>query len=254
MIIHRIIPCLLLSSKALVKTIQFKDPGYIGDPINAIRIFNEKEVDELIFLDIHAYSHGKAPNFQLISEIATECFMPVTYGGGVTNLGNALSIFQSGIEKISLNSVIFNKPEFVSEMAKQFGSQAVVASIDVKKNKRGKHEVFKANGKFATGWDPIEFAKYVENLGAGEILVNSIDRDGTQIGYDINLIRNISKSIGIPVIACGGAGSIQDFVDAIKLGGASACAVGSMVVYFGKNRAVLINFPSRKEIEKALEG
>jgi len=253
MITNRIIPCLLLSNNALVKTVKYKDPGYIGDPINAIRIFNEKEVDELIFLDIHASSHDQRPNFRLIAEIATECFMPVSYGGGVASLENAQRIFQLGIEKISLNSVIFDNPGFVSEMAKQFGSQAVIASIDVKKDNNGNHEVYKKNGKIATGWDPGELAKHVENLGAGEILLNSIDHDGTQSGYDINLIKNVSDSIGIPVIACGGAGTILDFVDAIRLGGASACAVGSMVVYFGKNRAVLINFPLRKKIEKAFE-
>jgi len=253
MIINRIIPCLLLSNNILVKTVQFEDPGYVGDPINAIRILNEKEVDELIFLDISASSQNQEPNFQLISEIATECFMPVTYGGGVAKLDTARKIFQSGIEKISLNSIIFQTPEFVSEMAKQFGSQAVIASIDVKRSDNGKYEVYKTNGKIATGWDPVNYAKHVEDLGAGEILLNAIDRDGTQSGYDIQLIKMVSDAIGIPVVACGGAGSVTDFVEAIRRGGASACAAGSMVVYYGKNKAVLINFPLREKIERALE-
>jgi len=252
MLINRIMPCLLLVDGGLVKTVQFENPQYVGDPINAIRIYNEKEVDELIFLDITASQKGKKPNFQLLSEIASECFMPVTYGGGVRDLEDARRIFQLGIEKISLNSCLFEKPDFVSEMAAVFGSQAVLASIDARKKLDGGYEVFRANGKIATGRQPVEFAQYIEKLGAGEILLNSIDRDGTQSGYDIELISQVSYAVSIPIIACGGAGSVQDFARAIKEGGASACAAGSMVVYFGRNRAVLINFPSRSELIEAL--
>jgi cyclase len=252
MLINRIMPCLLLKDGGLVKTIRFDKPQYVGDPINAIRIYNEKEVDELIFLDITASLEGKLPNFQLLSEIASECFMPVTYGGGVRNLEDARRIFNLGVEKISLNSYMFEKPEFITEMANVFGSQAVLASIDVKTKPDGRYEVLTLGGKKATGRQAVEFAQYVEKLGAGEILLNSIDRDGTQSGYELELISQVSHAVGIPVIACGGAGSVQDFAKAIKEGGASACAAGSMVVFFGRQRAVLINFPARADIEKAL--
>lgn len=252
MLIPRIIPCLLLQDGSLVKTVRFEKPSYIGDPINAVRIYNKKEVDELIFLDIEATRRQAMPPLKLLSEIATECFMPIAYGGGVRSLSAMESIYRLGIEKIALNSYVVENPAFVTEAAKVFGSQSIIASIDVRKNKRGLYEVYTQGGRRSTGIDPIEWAIKVEELGAGEILLTSIERDGTQQGYDIALTRRVTKAVTIPVIACGGAGTIHDLGKAIKEGGASACATGSMVVYFGRNRAVLISFPSRSELETEL--
>ena len=249
----RVMPCLLLRNAALVKTIQFKDPGYIGDPINAIRIYNEKEVDELIFLDIGATTEGKKPPFKIIENIASECFMPVAYGGGVRDIADVKQIFSLGIEKISLNSYVVENPQFVRQVADTFGAQSVVVSIDVKKKLFGRYEVRTHGGRKSTGLDPVSFAVEMEKMGAGEILLTSIDRDGTMQGYDIDLIRQVTSAVGIPVIASGGAGKVEDFGKAVKEGGASAVAAGSMVVYYGRNRAVLINFPSRQELENELD-
>jgi len=247
----RVMPCLLLKNSGLVKTIKFKDPSYVGDPVNAIRIYNEKEVDELIFLDITATTEQKRPNFDVISQIASECFMPVAYGGGIRDIEDARRLFSMGIEKIAINSFAVEQPDFVRKAAEQFGSQAVVVSIDAKKTPKG-YEVMTHGGTRPTGLDPATFAKRMEETGAGEILINSIDRDGTLEGYDIELIRSVSSAVGVPVIAVGGAGKVEHFTEAVKQGGASAVAAGSMVVYFGRNRAVLINFPARKKLIAAL--
>lgn len=248
----RIMPCLLLKDGALVKTIKFKDPSYIGDPINAIRIYNEKEVDELIFLDITATLENRQPPFKMLAEIASECFMPVAYGGGIRRLEDIKEIFNLGIEKVALNSYAVEDPGFIRVAADKFGTQSIVVSIDVKKKFLGRYEVYTHGGRKGTGLDPVKFAAQVEALGAGEILLTSIDQDGTQEGYDLELIKKITDTVSVPVIACGGAGKIEDFVAAVKQGGASACATGSMVVYFGRNRAVLINFPTRDELEQVL--
>lgn len=252
MLIPRIMPCLLLNNGSLVKTVQFDNPGYIGDPINAVRIYNEKEVDELIFLDITATVERRKPPFQVLSEIATECFMPVTYGGAVNDLDDIERILKLGIEKVAINYHAYEDPRFITEAAGVFGSQAIMVSIDVRQSKNGKYEVFTRRGEQATGYDPVAWALKMQEAGAGEILLTSVDRDGTQSGYDIELLRTVTNSLVIPVIASGGAGSVADFRSAIFEGGASACAAGSMVVYYGKNRAVLINFPSRKDLEKEL--
>ncbi len=252
MLMTRVMPCLLLKDGALVKTIKFKDPGYIGDPINAIRIYNEKEVDELIFLDINATSEKREPPFKVLSEIASECFMPVTYGGGVQDVETIRKILSLGIEKIAINSCAVENPNFIQAAADKFGSSTIVVSVDVRKKLFGRYEVFTHGGRKSTGLDPVEFAVKMEKMGAGEILLNSIDKDGTQEGYDIQLIKSVTSSVNIPVIACGGAGKIEDFHTAVKEGGASACAAGSMVVYFGRNRAVLITFPEREKLEKIL--
>lgn len=248
----RVMPCLLLRNRGLVKTVKFKTPAYIGDPINTIRIFNEKEVDELILLDITATVENKEVNYQIISEVASECFMPLTYGGGIKTVESAKKIFSIGVEKIAINASAVENPCFIKEMADVFGSQSVVVSIDVKKTLLGKYLVFAKGGRESTKNDPVEWAKNAENLGAGEILLTSIDRDGTFEGYDIELIRRVSSAVNIPVIACGGAGKIDDLADAVSQGGAAAVAAGSMVVYQGINRAVLINFPTRKELESIL--
>jgi cyclase len=243
---------LLLKDGALVKTVKFRDPGYIGDPINAIRIYNEKEVDELILLDITATLENRQPPFKELSEIANECFMPVTYGGGIRRLEDIKEIFNLGIEKVALNSYAVENPTFIRQAADKFGTQSIVVSIDVKKKFLGCYEVYTHGGRKGTGLDPVKFASQVEKLGAGEILLTSIDRDGTQEGYDLELIKKVTSTVSVPVIACGGAGKIEDFGAAVKVGGASACAVGSMVVYFGRHRAVLINFPARSELTQVL--
>ena len=252
MLMTRVMPCLLLKDGALVKTVKFKDPGYIGDPINAIRIYNEKEVDELIFLDITATIEKREPPYKVLSEIASECFMPVTYGGGVHDVETIRKILSLGIEKVAINSHAVTKPEFIRAAADKFGSSTIVVSIDVRKKLFGRYEVATHSGRKSTGLDPVDFAIKMEQMGAGEILLNSIDRDGTQEGYDIDLIKSVTSTIGVPLIACGGAGKIDDFRAAVKEGGASACAAGSMVVYFGRNRAVLINFPEREKLEDVL--
>ena len=249
----RVMPCLLLKGRGLVKTVRFKNPNYVGDPINTIRIFNEKEVDELILLDITATTESKKPNFETISEVASECFMPLTYGGGIRTIEDAKMIFNLGVEKVAINSYAVENPSFIRELAALFGSQSVVISIDVKKTWLGKYAVHTHGGKNVTKYDPVEWAKFMEETGAGEILLTSIDRDGTYEGYDIELIRMVSAAVTTPVIACGGACRLEDFTEAVKAGGASAVAAGSMVVYQGKNRGVLINFPARNELEAVLK-
>jgi imidazole glycerol-phosphate synthase subunit HisF len=245
-------PCLLLRNRGLVKTIKFKNPSYVGDPINTIRIFNEKEVDELILLDITATMENKKPSFSLIAEVATECFMPLTYGGGIQSIEDAKIIFSLGVEKIAINSYSFENPGFIRELADVFGSQSIIVSIDAKKNWMGHYTVYSKGGKISTQYNPVDWAIFMEKTGAGEILLTSIERDGTFEGYDITLIKQVASSVNVPVIACGGAGKIEDFTEAVVNGGASAVAAGSMVVYQGKNRAVLINFPSIKERETVL--
>lgn len=248
----RVIPCLLLQGEGLVKTTRFKDPTYIGDPINAIRIFNDKEVDELIFLDITASREGRGPAFQAIRDFASECFMPVGYGGGIRSLEDARQVLSLGIEKIILNTMALRRPELVSEIAREFGSQAVVVSIDAKKRLLGGHEVFAADGTEKTGLKPVAHAQRMVELGAGEIFLNSIDRDGTQTGYDLALVRSVATAVSVPVIACGGAGSLAHFGEAVAEGHASAVSAGSMFVFHGKHRAVLISYPTRAELDAAL--
>ena len=248
----RVMPCLLLRNNRLVKTVQFNNPDYIGDPVNAIKIYNEKEVDELIFLDISATTEQRSPPFKMISEISNECFMPVTYGGGIRTLEDMKKIFSLGIEKISINNYSVEKPEFIKMAAEQFGSQSIVVSVDVKKNLFGNYKVWTHSATKNTNLDPVNHAKIMEDLGAGEILLTSVDREGTMKGYDLDLIKLITENISIPLIACGGAGSVQHFADAVKAG-ASAVASGSMVVYQGKNRGVLINFPLQEEIKRIFD-
>ena len=209
-------------------------------------------MDELIFLDIGATEEGRGPNLELIERIASECFMPVVFGGGVRDIETMRSIFKRGIEKISLNTYAWENPHFLRESADEFGSQAVVVSIDAHKRLDGNYEVFTRGGKFPTGTDPRKWAEKAVCHGAGEILITSIDRDGTMEGYDIDLIHAITSSVDVPVIACGGAGKASHFREAVIDGGASAVAAGSMVVYFGRNRAVLISYPSKRELSKHL--
>jgi len=247
----RVIPCLLLKDSGLVKTIKFKDPKYIGDPMNAVKIFNEKEVDELIILDISATIEKRKPSFEIINKIASECFMPFGYGGGVRNIEDMKKIFKIGVEKVIINNYAIENPLFVKEASIQFGSQSIVVSIDVKKNMSGEYEIFTHGGIEMTKLNLIEFVVKMEKMGAGELFLNAVDNDGTMQGYDIDLINKVSKAVNIPVIACGGAGRIEDFGKAIKAG-ASAISAGSMFVFFGKLRAVLINFPTQEELKEIL--
>jgi imidazole glycerol-phosphate synthase subunit HisF len=246
--IKRIIPCLLLRNNGLVKTVKFKESTYIGDPINTIKIFNEKEVDEIFFLDIDATKAKKEPPYDIIKNIASECFMPFAYGGGIHSIQQIEKIIKSGAEKIIINSHIFLQKEFLKEAVSHFGSSTIAVSIDVKKEFLKGNIVYIKGGTQSTGINPVEYAKKIENDGAGEILINSIDRDGVMEGYDIELIKSISQSVKLPIIACGGAGKLSDFKSAVKEGGASAAAAGSFFVFQGKRRAVLITYPSYSEI------
>lgn len=247
----RVIPCLLLENEALVKTVNFKDPTYIGDPINAIRIFNEKGIDELIVTDIAATSQNKKPPMELLAKIAKECFMPLAYGGGIRNIEEIKEILNLGIEKVVINSYAAENLSFIKQAAEIFGSQSIVVSMDAKRDTSGTYEIFTHGGTKATGLDPVDFSRAAAGMGAGEIFLNSIDRDGTMSGYDLELIEKVSRSVTIPVVACGGAGTIEDFKRAINAG-ASAAAAASMFVFYGKNRAVLINYPDEKELERVL--
>lgn len=247
----RVIPCLLLENEALVKTVNFKDPTYIGDPINAIRIFNEKGVDELVVLDRTATPHGKKPPMELLAKIAKECFMPLAYGGGIRSIEEIREILGLGIEKVVINSYAAENPSFIEQAAEAFGSQSVVVSMDARREASGAYRLFTHGGARATGLDPVDFSREAAKRGAGEIFLNSIDRDGTMSGYDLELIEKVSRAVPIPVVACGGAGTIADFKHAVDAG-ASAAAAASMFVFYGKNRAVLINYPDEKELENAL--
>lgn len=252
MALKRIIPCLLLRDNGLVKTIKFKKSTYIGDPINAVKIFNEKEVDELVFLDIDATNDKKAPPYELIQDIATECFMPFCYGGGITSVDQIRQIIASGAEKVAINTAAFKNPALIQEAAKIFGSSTIVVSVDYKKNLFGKQQVYISGGKKSTGKHPVEYAKEMEQLGAGELFLNSIENDGVMNGYDIEMLRSVTDAVSIPVIACGGAGGNEHFKQAFQEGNASAVAAGSVFVYQGKKRGVLISYPSSQEIKEII--
>jgi len=240
----RIIPLLLLSKGGLYKTVKFQKAQYIGDPINAVKIFNEKEADELILLDYTA-SKGKSKiDYNKIAEIAGEAFMPMAYGGAIQNFEDAKKVFDGGYEKVVLNSVLFSYPELISEIARVYGAQAVVGSIDVKKNLFGKYKVYSHSGTKNTGHDPVDWAKKLNQYGVGEIMVNAIEKDGTWEGYDEALISQVAHAVSVPVIACGGAASMEDFKKAVAAG-ASAVAAGSMFVFQKKGMGVLISFPSQ---------
>lgn len=248
----RVIPVLLLRGQGLVKTTKFRDPKYVGDPINAVRIFNEKEVDELAILDISATAEARDPPFDLLQDIAGEAFMPMAYGGGLKNIEQIRRVFSLGFEKVIINSASYRNMDLISEAANIYGSQSIVCSVDLKKNWMGRAELVSHSGKKRETIGLREHLMAAEKAGAGEILVNSVDRDGTMSGYDLNIIRHVADTISVPVIACGGAGSIDHFADAIKVGGASAVAAGSLFVFFGPHRAVLINYPDRDILSSRL--
>lgn len=248
----RIIPCLQLVENSLVKTIKFNRYNYIGDYINTVRIFNELEVDELCFLDIRASKENRKVNLEILANIADECFMPLSYGGGIKDFDTAAEILSIGFEKVILNTSAANNTNLITQISTHFGSQAVVGSIDVKRNTWGKYQVFINSATEKLNKPVLDWAKELEQLGAGEILLTSIDRDGTWSGFDIEITRKVADEVGIPVIANGGAGNLGHIADVVKKGGASAVALGSMVVYQKKDMGVLINFPNKNDIEKSL--
>lgn len=240
----RVIPCLLVRGHGLVKTRKFKDPVYVGDPVNAVRIFSEKEVDELVVLDIDASREGREPNYELIAEIAGECFMPVAYGGGISTLDQVRRLIRSGVEKVVINTAATRSTQILTEAAMVFGSQAVVAAIDVKKTLLGGYKVVASSATEETKLKLDEHVHAVVKAGAGEVFLNSVDRDGTMAGYDLDLIRTVARLTSVPVVACGGAGTVAHLEQAVREAGASAVSAGSMFVFHGKHRAVLINYPS----------
>lgn len=243
----RIIPCLLVHEKGLVKSVNFKNHKYVGDPINAVRIFNEKEVDELMVIDIDATVENREPDYKMIENLATECRMPLCYGGGVKTVEQAQRIFSLGVEKIAVSSAIIEDPAFITRMAEKVGTQSVVAVLDVKKKLLGGYEVYTHNGKKKTGKNPVEFAKELEKLGIGEIVINSIDNDGVMKGYDMGIIEKVRDAVSIPMTVLGGAGSLEDIKRLIKQFGIIGASAGSLFVFKGVYKAVLINYPSREE-------
>lgn len=250
----RIIPCLLVHEKGLVKTVKFKDPKYVGDPLNAVRIFNEKEVDELMVIDIDATSKGNEPDYRLIQHLAAECRMPLCYGGGIKTVEQAHRIFSLGVEKIAISSIAIENPRIITDVAKRVGNQSVIVVLDVKKKLlSSKYELYTQNGRVNTGKDPIAFAKQCELLGAGEIVVNSIDQDGTMSGYDYSIINKIRESITIPITVLGGAGKLDDIGELISKHGIIGSAAGSLFVFKGKYKAVLINYPNREEKKELIQ-
>ncbi len=247
MLRSRIIPCLLVHNKGLVKTIKFKDPKYVGDPLNTVRIFNEKEVDELMVIDIDATREKRGPDINLIKNLAHECRMPLCYGGGVTTADEAKQIINMGAEKVAISAGAINNPQFVSVLAQAVGSQSVIVVLDVKKKFLGGYEAYTHNGTVATGKDPVELSKHFENLGAGEIIINSIDQDGTMTGFDYKLCDKVRDAISLPMTLLGGAGSIEHIEETIQRYTTIGVAAGSLFVFKGKYRAVLISYPSIDE-------
>lgn len=245
----RIIPCLQLIGESLVKTVKFGNHTYIGDPINTVRIFNELEVDELCFLDIRATKENHLPPFELLKQIANEAFMPMAYGGGIKTFEQAKEILSIGFEKVIINTAAVKTPHLITKIAEHFGSQAVVGSIDVKKNLLGKYQVYITDGTEKTSKDPLKWAIQLEQLGVGEILLTSMDRDGTWAGFDIQIVAKLTQSLGVPVIANGGAGAITHISEVVNKANASAVALGSMIVYQKKGMGVLVNFPDKNKLE-----
>ena len=251
MLLERIIPCLLIKNGGFVKTRKFKNPDYVGDPVNVINLFNRFEVDEIIILDIGATRERRSPDFHLIDHLASECWVPLAYGGGVRSMEHAKKIFSLGIEKIIINSAITSNPDFISELVQVYGSQAVVASVDIGKDFFGRYVCYTHSGRKKIKAPVMEYLKFVEGLGVGEVFVNFIDRDGTWDGYDNELTPSIIETLSVPVVICGGAGSRKDFIEPLSFG-ASAAAAGSLFVYKGKDKGVLINYPERPEIDDIL--
>ncbi len=249
----RIIPCLLIHDKGLVKTVRFKDPKYVGDPINAVRIFNEKQADELMVLDIDATVQAYEPDYVLIEKLASECRMPLCYGGGIKTVEQAQKIFSLGVEKVALSSSAIENPELISKIAERVGTQSVVVVLDVKKKFLGGYEVVIHNGKKSTAKNPIEMATLFQKLGAGEIVINSVDHDGDMKGYDLELAGKVRKQITVPLTILGGAGSMDDIGKLISNFGIVGASAGSIFVFRGVYKAVLISYPEPEVKDELLK-
>ena len=249
MLKKRVIPVLLLQNGGLVKGEKFKKHKYVGDPINAVRIFNEKEVDELVFLDISASVNSCDPDYSLIEDMASEAFMPIAYGGGVQRVEQVERLFRLGVEKVIINSAFFSNPALIKECSQIAGSQSIVVAMDVKKTLLGRYEVCVHNGAKKTGMNPVDYAIKAQQCGAGEILLTSIDREGVGQGLDLDLVKQITAAVDIPVIAQGGVGHLEHIRQAVKLSGASAVAAGSFFTFHGKHKAVLLTYPAYHELE-----
>ena len=248
----RVIPTLLLRGGGLVKTVKFKNAKYLGDPRNTVKIFNDREVDELMLLDVTATSEQRRPRFDLIREIVSEAFMPVAYGGGIHDIETVRTLIELGIEKVALCTAAVERPGLIAEIADVFGTQSMLVCIDAKRKLLGGYDVYTHAGLRSARRSPGEHAAECERLGAGEILINSMDRDGTMLGYDLELVQQVTQSVTVPVIASGGAGSLADFGAVVKESGASAVSAGSMFVFHGRHRAVLISYPTPDELERFL--
>ncbi len=248
----RVIPTLLLSGRGLVKTRAFRDPQYVGDPVNAIRIFNEKEVDELALLDIKATPEGRGPQIGLLSAVASECFMPLCYGGGLRDVKTIERVLAVGVEKVAIGAGLVEVPGAVREAATEFGSSTIVGVLDFRRPMIGGPQVFIRSGTMKAKQGLVDAARRAEDLGCGELIVNSIERDGTLSGFDLDAILAVTSTVKIPVIASGGAGSLHDFGQAVRVGHASAVAAGALFVFVGKHRAVLITYPSQDELESSV--
>lgn len=249
MIQARVIPCLLLRGNGLVKTKKFKDAVYVGDPVNAVRIFSEKEADEIVILDIDASRDGREPNYELIAEMAGEAFMPVAYGGGVRTLEQIRRLIRSGVEKVVINTLATESLDTIRAAVEVFGSQAIVGAVDVRRKLLGGYAVVAKSARENT---KLNLQQHIQDLvlaGVGELLINDVDRDGCMTGYDMALVRSVTQ-VPIPVVVCGGAGTLEHLREAVLDGGASAVAAGSMFVFHGKHRAVLINYPKAAQLEE----
>ena len=253
MLAPRIIPCLLVHNKGLVKTVKFKEGKYVGDPINAVKIFNEKESDELMVLDIDATVENREPDYKMIENLAVECRMPLCYGGGITTVEQAQRIFNLGVEKIALSSAVLDNPSLVSKIAKEVGNQSVVVVLDVKKKMFGGYDVYTHNATKKRKVNLEAFVKELQVLGVGEIVINSIDNDGVMKGYDIDLISKLKPLINTPMTVLGGAGSLQNIKDLVSKFGIIGCAAGSLFVFKGKYKAVLINYPKLEDKENIIK-
>jgi cyclase len=246
----RIIPTLLIDDRDLIKTVQFGKRTYLGDPVNAVKIFNRKGIDELSILDIGATKNKREPDYEILKDIASEAFMPLSYGGGITTLDQVHELLKIGYEKVVINTALVRNPELIAKSADQFGSQSIVASIDAKRIESD-YKCFISDGTEETKWNPVDLAKEAECLGAGEIIINSIDNDGMMNGYDIDLVKSVADVVSIPVIAIGGASGINDLKTVLQEGHAHAAAGGSIFVYYGRLKAILITAPSEKELISA---
>jgi cyclase len=249
----RIIPCLLVHDKGLVKTVNFKTPKYVGDPINAVRIFNEKESDELMVIDIDATVKNEEPDYKLIEKLASECRMPLCYGGGIKTVEQAQRIFSLGVEKIAISSAAIQNPDLVTAIAERVGNQSAVVVLDVKKKLFGGYEVVTHNAKKSTGKSPVELAKLFQSKGAGEIIINSVDQDGQMTGFDLALADKIREVVSCPLTILGGAGSLDDFGKLISKFGIIGASAGSLFVFMGAYKAVLINYPTQEEKDRLIQ-